>query len=66
LRWWQFDLAGYVIRLLERLRLAHDVYRVAPATLAARYARSVVARNAPSETERTETAAAIREESVAS
>ncbi len=36
LRWWQFDLAGYVIRLLERLGLAHDVYRVAPAVQAAR------------------------------
>jgi stearoyl-CoA desaturase (Delta-9 desaturase) len=36
LRWWQFDLAGYVIRLLERLGLAHDVYRVSPALLARR------------------------------
>ena len=36
LRWWQFDLAGYVIRLLERLGLAHDVYRVPPALLARR------------------------------
>src|SRR5579864_6658743 len=51
LRWWQFDLSGLLIRLLERLGLAHDVYRVAPATLAARQARSVVARNAPLETE---------------
>jgi stearoyl-CoA desaturase (Delta-9 desaturase) len=36
LRWWQFDCAGYVIRVLERLRLAHDVYRIPPAMLAER------------------------------
>ncbi|HZC08115.1 MAG TPA: acyl-CoA desaturase, partial [Ktedonobacterales bacterium] len=47
LRWWQFDLAGYVIRLLERLGLAHDVYRVAPAVQAARRARLVTAQIAP-------------------
>ncbi|HEY7973707.1 MAG TPA: acyl-CoA desaturase [Ktedonobacterales bacterium] len=47
LRWWQFDLAGYVIRLLERLGLAHDVYRVAPAVQAARRARSGAAQAAP-------------------
>ena len=47
LRWWQFDLAGYVIRLLERLGLAHDVYRVAPAVQAARRARSATAQGAP-------------------
>jgi stearoyl-CoA desaturase (Delta-9 desaturase) len=41
LRWWQFDLAGYVIRLLERLGLARDVYRVSPALLAARAGRAV-------------------------
>jgi stearoyl-CoA desaturase (Delta-9 desaturase) len=40
LRWWQFDLAGYVIRLLERLGLAREVYRVSPALLAARGVRS--------------------------
>ena len=40
LRWWQFDLAGYVIRLLERLGLAHDVYRVSPTLLAARAGRA--------------------------
>ncbi|MBF6592060.1 MAG: hypothetical protein IVW57_16245, partial [Ktedonobacterales bacterium] len=34
--WWQFDLAGYVIRLLERLGLAHEVYRVSPAMIARR------------------------------
>jgi stearoyl-CoA desaturase (Delta-9 desaturase) len=36
LRWWQFDCAGYVIRGLERLRLAHDVYRIPPTMLAER------------------------------
>ena len=47
LRWWQFDLAGYVIRLLERLGLAHDVYRVAPAVQAARRNRPTSAQVAP-------------------
>ncbi len=28
LRWWQVDLSGYVIRLMEALGLAKDVYRV--------------------------------------
>jgi stearoyl-CoA desaturase (delta-9 desaturase) len=28
LRWWQFDLSGYLIRLLEQTGLARDVYRV--------------------------------------
>jgi stearoyl-CoA desaturase (delta-9 desaturase) len=36
LHWWQFDVAGYVIRGLERLRLAHDVYRVPTAVIARR------------------------------
>ena len=31
LHWWQFDFSGYLIWTLERLGLAHDVYRVAPA-----------------------------------
>jgi hypothetical protein len=35
-RWWQVDAAGYLVRLLERLRverlrLARDVYRIPPA-----------------------------------
>lgn len=33
LHWWQVDLSGYIIRALERLGLAHDVYRVSPAML---------------------------------
>jgi len=36
LRWWQFDVAGYVIRGLERLGLVHDVYRIPPALQAER------------------------------
>lgn len=34
LRWWQFDLSGYLIWILERLGLARDVYRVTPSLLA--------------------------------
>jgi stearoyl-CoA desaturase (delta-9 desaturase) len=30
LHWWQVDLSGYLIWTLERLRLAHDVYRISP------------------------------------
>ncbi len=30
LHWWQFDLSGYLIWTLERLGLAHDVYRIPP------------------------------------
>jgi len=37
LRWWQFDLSGYLIWTLERLKLVQDVYRVSPA-LQVRYA----------------------------
>jgi stearoyl-CoA desaturase (delta-9 desaturase) len=40
LRWWQFDLAGYTIRLLERAGLARDVCRVSPAMQAARIDRA--------------------------
>ncbi|MGZ3598730.1 MAG: acyl-CoA desaturase [Ktedonobacterales bacterium] len=47
LRWWQFDLAGYVIRLLERLGLAHDVYRVPPAMQAARLAPPAMTQSVP-------------------
>ncbi len=36
LHWWQIDISGYVIRLLERLGLVQDVYRVSP-TMQARY-----------------------------
>ena len=34
LHWWQFDLSGYFIWILERLGLAYDVYRVSPALFA--------------------------------
>jgi stearoyl-CoA desaturase (delta-9 desaturase) len=37
--WWQIDLSGYLIRALERVRLAHDVHRVSTASLQ-RYSRS--------------------------
>src|SRR6266446_1487194 len=37
---WQFDLAGAVIWMLERIGLAHDVYRVSPALLARGCSRS--------------------------
>jgi stearoyl-CoA desaturase (Delta-9 desaturase) len=37
LHWWQFDLSGYVIWLLERFGLVHDVYRV-PLDVRARHA----------------------------
>ena len=33
LHWWQLDFSGYVIWTLERLGLAHEVYRVSPAML---------------------------------
>jgi stearoyl-CoA desaturase (delta-9 desaturase) len=34
LHWWQVDFSGYIIWVLERLGLAHDLYRVSPALLA--------------------------------
>jgi stearoyl-CoA desaturase (Delta-9 desaturase) len=40
LRWWQFDLSGYVIRGLARLGLAHDVYRIPSNVMAHRLART--------------------------
>jgi stearoyl-CoA desaturase (Delta-9 desaturase) len=36
LHWWQVDVSGYLIWTLERLGLAHEVYRVTPALLTAR------------------------------
>jgi len=39
LHWWQLDFSGYIIRVLERLGLANDVYRVSPALLA-RYSKA--------------------------
>jgi stearoyl-CoA desaturase (delta-9 desaturase) len=41
LHWWQLDFSGYVIWMLERLGLAHEVYRVSPTLLA----RSSLARS---------------------
>jgi stearoyl-CoA desaturase (Delta-9 desaturase) len=40
LRWWQFDLAGYTIWLLERAGLARDVFRVTPQQQARRLERA--------------------------
>ena len=40
LRWWQFDLSGYLIWGLERVGLAHEVYRVPQALQARRATRS--------------------------
>jgi stearoyl-CoA desaturase (Delta-9 desaturase) len=40
LRWWQVDVSGYLIWTLERLGLAHEVYRVTPALLTARRSRA--------------------------
>jgi stearoyl-CoA desaturase (delta-9 desaturase) len=39
LHWWQVDVSGYLIWSLERVGLAHDVYRVSPALLARRSTR---------------------------
>jgi stearoyl-CoA desaturase (delta-9 desaturase) len=40
LRWWQFDLSGYVIWSLEKLGLVRDVYRVTPEQIARRVGRA--------------------------
>jgi stearoyl-CoA desaturase (delta-9 desaturase) len=37
LRWWQFDLTGYLIWTLERVGLVHEVYRIPTQMLANRY-----------------------------
>ena len=42
LHWWQFDLSGLTIRLLERLRLARNVQRVSPADIRARSERGLM------------------------
>lgn len=39
LRWWQFDLSGLTIRLLERLRLIWNVQRVSPVDIQTRRTR---------------------------
>lgn len=43
LHWWQVDLSSYVIRILERVGLVKEVYRVTPAMLARRSAASAKA-----------------------
>lgn len=37
LHWWQVDFSAYLIRTMERLGLAKDVYRIPPDMLARRY-----------------------------
>jgi stearoyl-CoA desaturase (Delta-9 desaturase) len=37
LHWWQVDFSAYLIRLLERVGLVKDVYRIPPELLAHRY-----------------------------
>jgi stearoyl-CoA desaturase (Delta-9 desaturase) len=39
LHWWQLDLSGYVIWSLERIGLAHEVYRITPELLERRSSR---------------------------
>ena len=39
LYWWQVDISGYVIWLLERLRLIHNVQRISPELLERRMYR---------------------------
>lgn len=39
LHWWQFDLSGLTIRLMERVRLARNVHRVSAAEMHARTLR---------------------------
>jgi stearoyl-CoA desaturase (delta-9 desaturase) len=38
LHWWQLDLSGFIILILERLGLVSDVYRISPEMLARRSA----------------------------
>ncbi|QBD78026.1 acyl-CoA desaturase [Ktedonosporobacter rubrisoli] len=40
LHWWQFDLSGYLIWLLERIGLARDVYRIPPDLMQRRLAKN--------------------------
>ncbi|HLG62128.1 MAG TPA: acyl-CoA desaturase [Ktedonosporobacter sp.] len=41
LRWWQFDLSGYLIWTLERFGLVKDVYRVTPEMLQRRHKKTL-------------------------
>jgi stearoyl-CoA desaturase (delta-9 desaturase) len=43
LHWWQLDLSGSIIWVLERFGMAKEVYRVTPAMRARRSARRVKA-----------------------
>ena len=46
LHWWQLDVSGYLIRVLERLGLARDVYRI-PVILLSRRAAGTISSTAP-------------------
>jgi stearoyl-CoA desaturase (delta-9 desaturase) len=54
LRWWQFDLSGYIIRALERIGLVHEVYRITPEMLARRFNKTAeaVVNTAPTQVEK--------------
>jgi stearoyl-CoA desaturase (delta-9 desaturase) len=41
LRWWQFDLSGYIIRLLEWAGLASNVWRIPTERLQVRRGRDI-------------------------
>jgi stearoyl-CoA desaturase (delta-9 desaturase) len=50
LRWWQFDLSGLTIRLLERLQLIGNVQRASRVDVLARHTRRVGSAAAASST----------------
>lgn len=41
MRWWQIDISGYLIRLLEKVGLARDVVRISPERIAKRRVQGV-------------------------
>ncbi|HZO71886.1 MAG TPA: acyl-CoA desaturase [Ktedonobacteraceae bacterium] len=59
LRWWQFDLSGYLIWTLERFGLVKDVYRVTPEMLQRRHNKTLNATLETSNMPETATAAEV-------
>ena len=59
LRWWQFDLSGYLIWTLERFGLVKDVYRVTPEMLQRRHNKKLSIALEPSNVPETATAAEV-------
>src|SRR6266568_3065784 len=52
LHWWQFDLSGYIVIILERFGLIDDVYRIPPNLLEKRsLKKAIVLAEAPQEQE---------------